>query len=96
MLNVILNNSLIALRNLPDCKIKILAALLVTQLLSLLFQDSLTSADTLVKKHEGFEKTLQTQAEKIEELQNFASELIQGSHYDVENINKRSQAVLER
>ncbi|XP_022090941.1 spectrin beta chain, non-erythrocytic 5-like isoform X2 [Acanthaster planci] len=58
--------------------------------------DSLTSADALVKKHEGFEKTLQTQAEKIEELQSFASELVQGSHFDIKNINNRCRDVLGR
>ena len=64
--------------------------------LYMLFQDSLTGAESLVKKHEGFEKTLQSQAEKIEELQSFASELVQGSHYDIENINNRCRSVLDR
>ena len=61
-----------------------------------LYQDSLTSADALVKKHEGFEKTLQTQAEKIEELQSFASELVQSSHYDINNIKSRFHSVFDR
>ena len=59
-------------------------------------QDSLTSVESLFRKQNGFEKTLQTQVEKIEDLQTFASELIQAKHYDTQSIEDRCKAVLER
>nr|XP_002732400.1 PREDICTED: spectrin beta chain, non-erythrocytic 5-like [Saccoglossus kowalevskii] len=58
--------------------------------------ESLAAVDTLIRKHDGFEKTLDTQVEKIDELQTFARELSQAGHYDSDAVNRRCMAVLDR
>ncbi|XP_070576983.1 spectrin beta chain, non-erythrocytic 5-like isoform X4 [Ptychodera flava] len=58
--------------------------------------DSLAGVESLLRKHDGFEKTLDTQVEKIDELQTFAKELVEAGHYDTDAVNKRCNAVLER
>lgn len=48
--------------------------------------DSLDSVESLLKKHEDFEKSLTAQEEKINALNEFATKLIEGHHYDAEDV----------
>ena len=59
-------------------------------------QDNLDRVEALIKKHEDFEKTLDTQEEKFTMLDQFAKKLLSGSHYDTVAISKRRDAVLAR
>ena len=61
-----------------------------------IIQDNLDSVEALIKKHEDFEKTLDTQEEKISSLNQFAEKLIFGDHYDGVAVGKRRDAVLMR
>uniref|UniRef100_H0ZL45 Spectrin beta, non-erythrocytic 5 n=1 Tax=Taeniopygia guttata TaxID=59729 RepID=H0ZL45_TAEGU len=58
--------------------------------------DSVSSVESLQRKHTQFEKALEAQMEKIDEMASFAQQLIQNKHYDSENISSRCQAVLRR
>ncbi|NXD33924.1 SPTN5 protein, partial [Copsychus sechellarum] len=58
--------------------------------------DSVSSVESLQRKHTQFEKALEAQMEKIDEMASFARQLTQNKHYDSENINNRCQAVLRR
>ncbi|XP_058663841.1 spectrin beta chain, non-erythrocytic 5 [Ammospiza caudacuta] len=58
--------------------------------------DSVSSVESLQRKHAQFEKALEAQMEKINEMASFAQQLTQNKHYDSENINSRCQAVLRR
>ncbi|KAJ8384905.1 hypothetical protein AAFF_G00197130 [Aldrovandia affinis] len=58
--------------------------------------DSLDSVEALVKKHEDFEKSLSAQEEKITALDEFATKLIQNSHYAKEDVAMRRDALLSR
>ncbi|KAM6274075.1 spectrin beta chain, non-erythrocytic 5 [Porphyrio hochstetteri] len=58
--------------------------------------DSVSSVESLQRKHTQFEKALEAQMEKIVEMASFAQQLIQNQHYDSDNINSRCQAVLRR
>lgn len=59
-------------------------------------QDNLDRVESLIKKHEDFEKTLDTQEEKFTLLDQFAKKLLSGGHYDTVAISKRRDAVLAR
>lgn len=59
-------------------------------------QDSLSSVESLQRKHTQFEKALEAQMEKIDEMASFAQQLMQNKHYDSDNITNRCQAVLRR
>lgn len=59
-------------------------------------QDSVSSVESLQRKHTQFEKALEAQMEKIDEMASFAQQLTQNKHYDSENISNRCQAVLKR
>lgn len=59
-------------------------------------QDSVSSVESLQRKHTQFEKALEAQMEKIDEMASFAQQLTQNKHYDAENITNRCQAVLRR
>ena len=63
---------------------------------SWLFQDSLSSVEALLRKHEAFEKTLAAQAGCVEELEQLAIELQTDNHYDTAGITQRLQAVCAR
>lgn len=54
------------------------------------------SVDSLLKKHDDFDRAIATQEEKINSLQAFADELKQNDHYDTSGIEQRCQDVLER
>uniref|UniRef100_G1NFS5 Spectrin beta, non-erythrocytic 5 n=1 Tax=Meleagris gallopavo TaxID=9103 RepID=G1NFS5_MELGA len=58
--------------------------------------DSVSSVESLQRKHMQFEKSLEAQMEKIDEMASFAQQLIQNKHYDSDNITNRCQAVLRR
>ncbi|NWZ66645.1 SPTN5 protein, partial [Acrocephalus arundinaceus] len=58
--------------------------------------DSVSSVESLQRKHTQFEKALEAQMEKIDEMASFAQQLTQNKHYDSENISNRCQAVLRR
>jgi len=59
-------------------------------------QDSVSSVESLQRKHMQFEKALEAQMEKIDDLASFAQQLTQNKHYDSDNITNRCQAVLRR
>jgi spectrin alpha len=54
--------------------------------------DSLDSVESLIKKHEDFEKSLAAQEEKIKALDEFATKLIEGQHYAADDVARRRQA----
>lgn len=58
--------------------------------------DSLDSVESLLKKHEDFEKSLTAQEEKINALNQFATKLIQGKHYAASDVLKRREALVRR
>ncbi|NXY31360.1 SPTN5 protein, partial [Pomatorhinus ruficollis] len=58
--------------------------------------DSVSSVESLQRKHTQFEKPLEAQMEKIDEMASFAQQLTENKHYDSENISNRCQAVLRR
>lgn len=58
--------------------------------------DSLDSVESLIKKHEDFEKSLAAQEEKINALDEFATKLIQGQHYAADDVAKRRTTLLDR
>lgn len=55
--------------------------------------DSLDSVESLLKKHEDFEKSLAAQEEKINALDEFATKLIEGQHYAAEDVARRRELV---
>lgn len=55
--------------------------------------DSLDGVESLLKKHEDFEKSLAAQEEKIHALNEFATKLVEGNHYAAEDVAKRRDAV---
>ncbi|NXP72171.1 SPTN5 protein, partial [Ramphastos sulfuratus] len=58
--------------------------------------DSVSSVETLQRKHTQFEKALEAQMGKIDEMASFAQHLMENKHYDSDNIINRCQAVLRR
>lgn len=54
------------------------------------------NVESLIKKHEDFDKAINSQQEKITALENFASQLIDQGHYDSANIAKKRNAILGR
>ena len=59
-------------------------------------QDTLDSVEVLIKKHDDFAKTLDTQEERFVSLDQFAKTLIAVGHYDTLRISKRRDIVLQR
>ncbi|XP_039432326.1 spectrin beta chain, non-erythrocytic 1 isoform X2 [Culex pipiens pallens] len=49
-----------------------------------------------VKKHDAFEKLIQTQDEKVMILQDHGRKLVEQNHYDSENIRRRLREIVER
>jgi spectrin alpha len=58
--------------------------------------DSLDAVESLLKKHEDFEKSLAAQEEKIHALDEFATKLIEGGHYASDNVISRREKLLSR
>jgi hypothetical protein len=56
----------------------------------------LASVEALLRKHEAFEKTLDAQISKIDDLERFALELLTNGHFDADYIQTRVQAVSRR
>lgn len=54
-----------------------------------MLKNSLSSVDELMKKHEGFEKTLEAQEEKITTLEQLAQALLAQDHYATKQIKTR-------
>ncbi len=59
-------------------------------------QDNLDNVEALIKKHDDFAKSLDTQEEKFVSLDQFAKTLIAGGHYDTLAISTRRDIVLQR
>ncbi|CAG2161762.1 unnamed protein product, partial [Oppiella nova] len=57
--------------------------------------DSLAGVESLIRKHDNFEKTLTTQ-QRIEELGKFANDLVQTNHFDSENILTKCRSAVAR
>jgi spectrin beta len=57
--------------------------------------DTLASVESLIKKHDNFEKTLSTQ-QRIVELGKFANDLIQKNHFESETIVSKCRATVAR
>jgi spectrin alpha len=58
--------------------------------------DSLDAVESLLKKHENFEKSLTAQEEKINALNEFAIKLIEGPHYASDDVARRRESLLNR
>lgn len=58
--------------------------------------DSLDAVESLLKKHDNFEKSLAAHEEKIKALDEFARKLVESGHYASEDIETRRQAFLEK
>ena len=65
-------------------------------ILLFLFQDSLSSVDGLLKKHDNFATSLEAQREKITALEQLTEELLAQDHYASEQIKARRQGVVDR
>lgn len=59
-------------------------------------QVSSDNVDALIKKHEDFDKAINSQQEKISALQNLAEQLIASKHYDAPAIADKRNQVLKR
>ncbi|XP_076441755.1 spectrin beta chain, non-erythrocytic 5-like [Babylonia areolata] len=58
--------------------------------------NTLYSVESLIKNHNGFEKTVRVQEDRIEEMKQFANDLVKQKHYATDEIKSRCQAVLSR
>lgn len=56
----------------------------------------MAGVESLQHQHEKFQKALDAQMDRIDEMESFAKELRDNQHYDSENIASKCQAVLER
>ncbi|XP_076454932.1 LOW QUALITY PROTEIN: spectrin alpha chain-like [Babylonia areolata] len=54
------------------------------------------NVETLIKKHEDFDRAISSQEEKINALQQFADQLITSNHYDAPAITEKRDQVLDR
>lgn len=54
------------------------------------------NVETLIKKHEDFDKAVNAHEEKIADVQRFADRLIAAEHYAAVPINDKREQVLER
>ena len=54
------------------------------------------TVDALIKKHEDFDRAINSQEQKIAALQTFADQLIDADHYDGDGIEQKRQQVLDR
>ncbi|GAV01441.1 hypothetical protein RvY_12154 [Ramazzottius varieornatus] len=58
--------------------------------------ESLDDVESLLKKHEDFEKSLEAQEAKVQALDDFAGKLIENQHYAADEVSKRRTELLER
>ncbi|KAL8606296.1 hypothetical protein ACOMHN_024191 [Nucella lapillus] len=54
------------------------------------------NVETLIKKHEDFDRAIASQEEKINALQQFADQLVSSNHYDAPAIEDKREQVLDR
>ena len=54
------------------------------------------NVETLIKKHEDFDRAINSQEEKINSLQSFADQLISSNHYDGPAVAEKRDQVLDR
>ena len=54
------------------------------------------TVDQLIKKHEDFDRAINSQEEKIYALQQFGEQLITADHYDKDSIEQQRGQVLDR
>ncbi|ESO95207.1 hypothetical protein LOTGIDRAFT_202396 [Lottia gigantea] len=54
------------------------------------------NVETLIKKHEDFDRAINSQEEKINSLQEFAEQLVHSEHYDADAVNLKRDQVLDR
>lgn len=60
------------------------------------FGQSVEVVQDQIKRHDAFEKLIQTQDEKVVTLQEHGRKLVEQNHYDSEHINQRQQEVVQR
>lgn len=58
--------------------------------------DAGDNVESLIKKHEDFDKAITSQQEKISALETFANQLISQNHYDSPAISAKRDQVLRR
>ncbi|GAB6026067.1 hypothetical protein CHUAL_012270 [Chamberlinius hualienensis] len=58
--------------------------------------DTIASVEVLLRKHEGFEKTVEAQSGQIKALERFAMELVAYKHYASVDIQSRLKTVCQR
>merc|ERR550519_2347238 len=58
--------------------------------------DSLASVEALIRKHDGFVKTMEKQGVCIEELENSGTKLIQDDHYESDKIKEIIETAKQR
>ncbi|XP_071162084.1 spectrin beta chain-like isoform X8 [Mytilus edulis] len=58
--------------------------------------NTLYSVEALIKKHDGFEKMTMAQVDKVDDMKQFADNLVEQQHYAVNEITDRCRAVLDR
>ncbi|XP_067948494.1 spectrin alpha chain-like isoform X2 [Watersipora subatra] len=54
------------------------------------------NVESLIKKHEDFDRAIKVQEEKIAAVQRFANQLVDSEHYDSSNIEDKRDQVMER
>lgn len=54
------------------------------------------NVESLIKKHEDFDKAINSQQEKIAGLQGFANQLIKNDHYDKDAVARKRDNILDR
>ncbi|XP_055643020.1 spectrin beta chain isoform X2 [Toxorhynchites rutilus septentrionalis] len=65
-------------------------------LLSSDFGQTVDVVQNQLKKHDAFEKLIQTQDEKVAILQDHGRKLVEQNHYDSENIRRRLKEIIDR
>uniref|UniRef100_A0AC34GK19 Spectrin alpha chain-like protein n=1 Tax=Panagrolaimus sp. ES5 TaxID=591445 RepID=A0AC34GK19_9BILA len=59
-------------------------------------EDASDNVESLIKKHEDFDKAIASQQEKINNLTDFANRLIANNHYDAPAINEKQADIHDR
>uniref|UniRef100_A0A914P3Y4 SH3 domain-containing protein n=3 Tax=Panagrolaimus TaxID=55784 RepID=A0A914P3Y4_9BILA len=59
-------------------------------------EDATDNVESLIKKHEDFDKAIASQQEKINNLTDFANRLVANNHYDAVAINDKQDEIQDR
>ncbi|MFH4975655.1 hypothetical protein AB6A40_002364 [Gnathostoma spinigerum] len=59
-------------------------------------EDAGDNVESLIKKHEDFDKAIASQQEKITALQTFANQLVNSDHYDRDAVQDKRDQILQR